>query len=193
MARKREFDADEALERAIEVFHRKGFASTSMRDLVDHMGIGRGSLYETFGSKEQLFVRALTRYADRSLEGMVACLEDADDPLEGIRDLLHKVVDNHAGNPDRSGCMVVNTIVELAPSDPAFADTFRSVWSRLEAMIEAALVRAQAEGRIGAGQSPRALARFLVGTIQGLAVRGKYNPDKRGLADVADTALAVLA
>jgi len=98
MARKREFDADEALERAIEVFHRKGFASTSMRDLVDHMGIGRGSLYETFGSKEQLFVRALTRYADRSLEGMVACLEDADDPLEGIRDLLHKVVDNHAGS-----------------------------------------------------------------------------------------------
>jgi TetR/AcrR family transcriptional repressor of nem operon len=193
MARKREFDEDEALEKALLVFHRQGYAATSMQDLVDHMGIGRGSLYEAFGSKEQLFARALTRYAERSMDMMVECLEAADDPVQGIRDLLHRTVENHAGNPDRSGCMVVNTIVELAPQDPAFADTFRSVWSRLEAMLEAALARAQREGRIDPGRSPKALARFLVGTIQGLAVRGKYDPDRQGLADVADTALAALA
>jgi len=193
MARKREFDEDEALEKALEVFHRQGFAATSMQDLVDAMGIGRGSLYETFGSKEELFARALRRYAERSLDGMLACLLAADDPVRGIADLLGKVVDNHAANRDRSGCMVVNTIVELAPQDPAFADTFRSVWSRLEGALEAALARAQAQGRIPADRSPKALARFLVGTIQGLAVRGKYDPDREGLADVADTALAALA
>lgn len=192
MARKREFDVDEALEKALEVFHRQGFAATSMQELVDHMGIGRGSLYETFGSKEQLFVRALTRYADRSVAAMVDCLEAADDPLEGIRALLDKTVSTHAENPDRSGCMVVNTIVELAPRDPAFADTFRSAWRRLEEALEAALERARAEGRIDPGRSPRALARFLVGTIQGLAVRGKYDPDRQGLADVTDTAMAAL-
>jgi TetR/AcrR family transcriptional repressor of nem operon len=193
MARKREFDADEALERALEVFHRKGFAATSMQDLVDAMGIGRGSLYEAFGSKEALFVRALRRYAERSLASMVDCLEAADDPMQGIGDLMRKIVENHACNPDRSGCMVVNTIVELAPQDPAFADTFQDVWRRLEEALEAAVAKAQVEGRIGRGRSPRALARFLVGTIQGLAVRGKYDPDRGGLADVADTALAALA
>jgi TetR/AcrR family transcriptional repressor of nem operon len=193
MARKREFDEDEALEKALALFHKQGYAATSMQDLVDHMGIGRGSLYETFGSKEELFVRALTRYAERSLADMVACLEAADDPMQGIRNLMHKVAETHAGNPDRSGCMVVNTIVELAPQDPAFAETFRSVWRNLEAVLEAALTRAQAEGRIGPERSPRALARFLAGAIQGLAVRGKYDPDRQGLRDVADTALVALA
>jgi TetR/AcrR family transcriptional repressor of nem operon len=193
MARKREFDEDEALEKALELFHRQGFAATSMQDLVDAMGIGRGSLYEAFGSKEELFARALRRYADRSLDMMLGCLAQADDPLEGIAVLMHKVVDNHAENRERSGCMVVNTIVELAPQDPAFADTFRLVWSRLEAALEAAVKRAQARGQVPADRSPRALARFLAGTIQGLAVRGKYDPDREGLADVADTALAALA
>lgn len=193
MARKRKYDEDEALEKALALFHRQGFAATSMQDLVEAMGIGRGSLYEAFGSKEELFARALRRYAERSLDGMLACLEAVDDPLEGIAGLLHKVVDTHATNRDRSGCMVVNTIVELAPQDPAFADTFRSVWSRLEGALEGALARAQAQGRIPAGRSPRALARFLAGTIQGLAVRSKYDPDREGLADVADTALAALA
>jgi TetR/AcrR family transcriptional repressor of nem operon len=193
MARKREFDADEALEKALEVFHRQGFAATSMQDLVDAMGIGRGSLYEAFGSKEELFARALRRYAERSLDGMLTCLLAQDDPVRGIGDLLHKIVDTHATNRERSGCMVVNTIVELAPQDPAFADIFRSVWSRLESALETALARAQAQGRIPPDRSPRALARFLAGTIQGLAVRGKYDPDRQGLTDVADTALAALA
>lgn len=192
MARTKEFNPDEALERALELFHKKGYASTSIQDLVEVMGIGRGSLYETFGSKEELFTRALNRYADRSYEMMLACINDAPDPVSGIRALIEKMADMHADNPDRSGCMVVNTIIELAPHHPDFVETFRRVWGRLEDLLEETLARAQEEGQIGSGKSPRALARFLSGTVQALAVRGKYDPDREGIHDITEMALAAI-
>ena len=173
------------------LFWEQGYEATSMQDLVDAMEIGRGSLYETFGSKEQLFERALSRYVDRGLSAMIACVENAADPLEGVRSLLRGAVQ---GRSDSSccGCFMVNTAVEMTQRSPEVAEVLRSSWSRLEKTIVAALVRAQESGQLSADKKPRALARFVVTTIHGLAVQSKYVRGRSHLSDVVEVAVSAL-
>lgn len=87
MARPKEFDPNEALERAMLLFWEKGFQATSMRDLVQAMGINRGSLYDTFGSKEELYQAAIDRYCDEQTAGMIDMLSAPGEP----KDVLERV------------------------------------------------------------------------------------------------------
>ena len=192
MARHKEFEPDEALDKAMELFQRQGFAATSMQDLVDHMGIGRGSLYHAFGSKQELFQRALTRYATRNLGDMVALIERADAPLEAIRALFRGISQSHCENSTRSGCLFVNTTVEMAPHDSGVSSDLQSSWKRLENSFARALKRAQDAGDLRADKKPRALARFLVNSLQGLSVQAKYSQCKATARDVVDIILQSL-
>lgn len=192
MARAKEFDPDEALDRALDLFWDRGFSATSMQNLVDTMGIGRGSLYETFGSKENLFAEALDRYAARSVDFMVQTITDSEEPLEGIRTLIRGFARSAANGGNTRGCLMVNTIVELAPHDEAMAEILRRHWGRVENAITKVLRRAQDTGDLDRAKKPRALARHLVNTIQGLAVQGKYVRTRSSANDVADIALSVL-
>jgi len=190
MARPREFDLDQVLDTAMDVFWRKGYHATSMADLVEATGLHRGSLYAAFGSKAELYDRAVDRYMSavtlrRALAG------GRDKPVgKLLREVFDDIIESAVTDDTRRGCLMTNTAVELAAHQPQIADRVRSTVAELEDLLASRFELAQATGEIDRDQSPRALARFVLSTIQGLRVMAKMRPDRTALQDVASVALA---
>jgi TetR/AcrR family transcriptional regulator, transcriptional repressor for nem operon len=191
MARPKEFDEDVVLQRAMEMFWERGYQATSTADLVEHLGIGRASLYGTFGSKHELFLRALDRYVDARVESLTAVLTTPGPVLPAIETVVNLFV-KRASDLERPGCMVVNTAAELGPSDALAARRVQSTWSSLESTLASALLRARAQGEISEDKNPDAIASFLTVFIQGLLVVGKGAPNPKRLRLAAGQALSIL-
>ncbi|GAA4105545.1 helix-turn-helix domain-containing protein [Actinomadura miaoliensis] len=192
MGRTREFDVDAAVADAMELFWRRGYAATSIQDLVAATGIGRGSLYAAFGSKDGLYEAALRRYAEESLGRMRERLE-RDEPVRVVlRDLLLELVDDTVADPARRGCLMTNTAVERLPGDPLAGRVVGRAFDLLAELVAAALRRGRERGELPPDADVTALADFLVTTIQGLRVQGKAGADRRRLSAVVDTALGAL-
>ncbi|MFC5146968.1 TetR/AcrR family transcriptional regulator [Streptomyces aureoversilis] len=192
MARTKEFDPDAALQSAVELFWRRGYEATSMADLVGHLGIARASLYATFGSKRELYLKALQRYSEQHSPRIAEELSRPGPALPAVRRLVTRFADEAADDELRRGCFVTNTAVELAPHDPAAARGVEESWLALEAALTAALTRAQEQGELPAGRDPVALARMLLVLMQGMRVVGKAVPGRARLRDAAAQALALL-
>ncbi|MGW7585426.1 TetR/AcrR family transcriptional regulator [Kitasatospora sp. NPDC054768] len=191
MARTKEFDPDAALQAALELFWRRGYEATSMADLVERLGIARASIYATFGSKRELYLRALERYCEQSDSARLLDLSRPGPALPAVRALVRRyaVTDEEEG---RRGCFVTNTAVELAPHDPAASRRVEASLDRLETLLTAALARAAAQGELPAGRDPRTLARMLVVLLQGIRVVGKTADGAPRARDAAEQALALL-
>ncbi len=192
MARTKEFNPDEALGKALELFWERGYEATSMADLVERLGIARASVYATFGGKHDLYLRALERYLETRDALVVEALSQPGPALPAVRTLVASYVADTLGDERRRGCMVVNTAVELAPRDPQAARRVASSWDTLETALTSALTRARVQGELAPGRDPRALARFLLVLLQGVRVLGRTEPDAGRLHDAAEQALSVL-
>lgn len=188
MARTKEFDPDVALRAAMNLFWRKGYEATSMQDLVDHLGLGRGSIYATFGSKHELYLLALDRYAEDLDSRALDQFSRPGPALPAVREFVEAFLADALA--DNRGCLVTNTAVEC-PRDRAIARRVESNWDGLETVLAGALTRARNQGELADGKDPRALARFLVTFVQGLRVLAKV-PDERRMRDAVDQALALL-
>ncbi|WP_030024484.1 TetR/AcrR family transcriptional regulator [Streptomyces monomycini] len=191
MGRTKEFDPSATLQAALELFWRKGYEATSMQDLVEHLGINRGSIYATYGSKHELYLRALDRYCEN--EGSVA-LERLNQPgpaLPAVRAFLRAFADEALADQDRKGCLVTNTAVELLPRDAKAERRIETALHEVESAVTGALIRAKAQGELAEGADVRAQARFLVTFIQGLRVIGKTG-DERRINDAVEQAMTVL-
>ncbi len=114
MARPKTFDVENVLDRAIDLFWVKGYAATSMEDLVKHLGINRGSLYSTFGSKHELYELALDRYLTGGRHRFNEIITDAAIPL---RDAIRALLTSSAAKSDHRGCLLVNTTMERNATD----------------------------------------------------------------------------
>ncbi|SEN96516.1 transcriptional regulator, TetR family [Actinacidiphila rubida] len=192
MARTKEFDPATALQAAMELFWRRGYEATSMADLVEHLGIARASIYATFGSKHQLYLRALRSYGETRDPALLDELSQPGPALPAVRALVRRFAAEAAADDVRRGCFVTNTAVELAPHDPAAARRVEASWDHLEAGLTAALLRARAQGELPAGRDPRLLARMLLVLLQGIRVVGKAGGDQDRARDAAEQALALL-
>jgi TetR/AcrR family transcriptional repressor of nem operon len=193
VARTKEFDPEAALQAALELFWRRGYEATSMSDLVAHLGIGRASIYATFGSKHELYLRALDRYDRAGLPPIVRELSQPGPALPAVRTVVRRYATEAADEQLRhSGCMVTNAAAELAPHDPAAARHVERNWDQLETVLHSALVRAQAQGELPADRDPLTLARMLLVLLQGLRVVGKASADPARVRDAAEQALALL-
>ncbi|MER7180115.1 helix-turn-helix domain-containing protein [Streptomyces hyaluromycini] len=193
MARTKEFDPDAALLAAMELFWRRGYEATSMADLVEHLGIGRASLYATFGSKHDLYLKALDRYQQDRLPPLLRALSRPGPVLPAVRALVRQYADESAADDLRlRGCLVTNTAAELAPHDPAAARSVERNWDRVETVLHTALVRARAQGELPADRDPLALARTLLVLLQGLRLVGKASTDPARVRDAAEQALRLL-
>jgi TetR/AcrR family transcriptional repressor of nem operon len=192
MARPREFEHDVVLDRAMRIFWSRGYEATSVQDLVDHMGIQRGSLYATFGDKRTLFFAAIDRYDRVVTAKLLAALDEPASGLEAIRQFFRlKIEWALAANRPR-GCLVTNSTTELASRDRKAANQLGAVLTKIEAAFQRAVVRAQQAGEIDPGRDPRALARFLTSSAQGLSVMAKTFPERTVLEDIVEVILTVL-
>ncbi|MEV0442089.1 TetR family transcriptional regulator [Streptomyces spectabilis] len=193
MARTKEFDPDAALQAALELFWSKGYEATSMADLVAHLGVGRASLYATFGNKHELYLKALDRYAQTREPELVEELSRPGPALPGVRILVRRfAAEASAADCRRAGCFITNTAAELAPHDEAADRRIERNWEGLETLLRAALTRARAQGEIPDDRDPRALARMLLVLLQGIRVVGKVSGGPDRVRDAAEQALALL-
>ncbi|WP_344601891.1 TetR/AcrR family transcriptional regulator [Streptomyces glaucus] len=192
MARTKEFDPDAALQSALELFWRRGYEATSMSDLVEHLGIGRASIYATFGNKRELYLKAFDRYCENRDALLLRELSRPGPALPAVRSVVRRFADEAAEEQRLYGCFVTNTAAELAPHDPEAARRVERRWDHVETLLHSALARAQAQGELPEDRDPRALARMLLVVTQGLRVVGKASSDPARVREAAEQALALL-
>jgi TetR/AcrR family transcriptional repressor of nem operon len=161
-----------------------------MTDLVEHLGVGRQSLYDTFGDKRALYLAALDHYANTGR----ACMELPDDvPVrKQLRGFFTALIARAVGDPEHGCCMMVLAAAERAPADDEVTERFCSVNDKLEKVLVRRLARAQREGEIGSHHDVFALARFLSSSAFGLQLTARGVRDRRHLEQIADTTLSIL-
>jgi TetR/AcrR family transcriptional repressor of nem operon len=192
VGRAKKFDPDVAVERAVDAFRVHGYGETSPQDLADRMGIGKGSLYNTFGSKHELFLKSLERYSDDSLTDLKAVLEGPGPIRDRIRTMLRSFVEADLQDPARCGCLIVNSVAELHDrQDPAARLLGRSL-ENTESVIRTALIAAQAAGEIGAEQDPAALAGLVQAAMVGLRVLVKTTDDRVRLNQIVEATVRAI-
>lgn len=186
MGRPKQFDPDAAIEQAMDVFWRKGYAATTPQDLVDALGIGKGSLYNTFGSKHALFERALRRYRDSQAAALIEMLEESGPVKERLRSALWLLVEMDLADPDRRGCMAVNAAAELAGTDEVATELVRRMFDRTEEAFSALVEEGQRAGEIASGRDARAAGSLLLTTVVGLRLMARVVEGPERLSRVID-------
>lgn len=193
MARPQEFDRQEVIARAMNVFWRKGFEATSIQDLVDATKLNRGSLYNAFGDKAGLFAAVMEAYAAAAPDSELVRALDAGGPARpAIETFFAALVERGAADKERRGCLIVNTASELVSRDPSVARWMEAAAHRQEKALTTLVERGQTAGEIAPWRDSRALGRFLFAAAQGLIVTGKVDPDPAVLEDIAAMSLSLL-
>jgi len=170
VGRPREFDEGAALEAAMDAFWQKGYEATSMADLCSCTGLHKGSLYQAFGDKHALFMRSLHHYADTEFKEGAAVAMQHESPLESIRALVRTVC---SYLEEGKGCLMINSMVELAPHDPEVKKLLATEGQRRIHVLTEFLMRAQQLGEIRAELVPEKLAQQLMIGLAGSAAMGK--------------------
>jgi TetR/AcrR family transcriptional repressor of nem operon len=192
MARVREFDTEAAVAAAMSTFRQKGFDGTSIQDLVEATGVGRGSLYAAFGSKEGLYLAAVDRYREDYALPLVELLRCGAPARELIREVLVSVVDEIVRDGSRQACLIVAAATERMHRDPQVAQRVRATTDSLEDALAGLITDGQASGQLSPTIDPIDAARFMVMTTHGLRVAGAINPDRRWLMSTVETAIKCL-
>ena len=192
VGRPKQFERCDALASALEIFWTKGYEATSVQDLVDAMGVNRGSLYDTFGDKRTLFVEAVEHYLSHHAGEMVEMLGSHRSPRAGLQAFFAQLVDHLTSGECCRGCLITNTAVELAPHDDEVAAVVRRSFKTVEKAFQNQLEAAIEAGELSPSLDARVLARFLLSALQGLVVMGKASVGKAVLRDVVRATLSVL-
>lgn len=177
MARPAEFDRNEVLDKAMEVFWRTGFTATSVTDLVKATNLKPGSLYGAFNSKRGLFVEVIDNYANRSLHRINQCMNEAESPLQGIYGFFMRMSREIECDQIGKGCLMVNTLLELATEDEEIRVQVTGYLARIEARLREALESAKTAGEIAADADCYSLAKLLMTGIWGLRVLSTTRPE----------------
>ncbi len=191
MPRVKEFDRTDVLKRAMDLFWSQGYEATSVQDLVDAMGINRGSLYGTFGGKHDLFMAAIDHYTDNIVTESLLRLEDGGPVKTLIRRHFERMTNPSLLMPNR-GCMMTNSAVERSACDKALAAKVDAHFGRIEDAFTALIARGQATGEVSGRHGPRRLARFLLTNFNGIRVLSKCAGSRDRVADAVEVALSVL-
>lgn len=186
MGRPKEFDPDHALSRAMELFWERGYQGTSMQDLVEHMGINRGSLYDTFGGKRALFQAALERYCAQYITALVTSLEGPGDARTVLSAALQAEVETLLDPERPHGCLLTSSALELSARDERVRVTVEENLLRIEDALCALLERTGDRGE------HRDVARALLAVLQGMVVLARSGRDRETLESVARAALSLL-
>jgi TetR/AcrR family transcriptional repressor of nem operon len=192
MPRPKEFNPDDAIEKAMQVFWHKGYEATSMEDLLAAMNLNRGSLYDTFGDKRQLFLKVMDRYCHGFVGEKFSLLDQPGPALPSLRLFIHGMIEGGLADPQRRGCLIANTVMELSPHEEEIAGTLRQALKMAEDTFFRVLDRAKQQGELKNDKDPRALARFLTTMLQGTIVMIKAGTSADVVNQTAETTLSIL-
>lgn len=191
MPRTAEFDRDRAIDAAMRLFWVRGYSATSMAQLLDAMAIGRGSFYAAFGSKQALFSLCLQRFSDRTRRILVDARTDAG-PLEAIAAFFRQTALDAPRHRVARGCMMVNSVLELADVEPALSAEAAAGLDKIEAEFAACFRDAQQRGELHSARTPEALAAAVMLINQGLRVASRTGAGRDDLQQNLNTTLGLL-
>lgn len=192
MPRVKLFKEEEVLQRAMELFWKQGFHATSIQDLVSHLGINRASLYDTFGSKEELFERALQLYRTTNKKGIVDFLNQQPSVKAGLLALFEQSIQASIKDPDAKGCFVVNTTTELLPASEDIRELAARNKADFEQIFYDHLQKGVASGEISKDKDLKTIAAMLFTLHNGIKVIAKIKPHQQELLAIVETGLSVL-
>ena len=192
MVRTRTFDPTEALSKAVDLFAAKGYANTSMEDIVQVTGVSRYGLYGTFGNKRELFEKALDKYADSIGKQSFLRLLEPEASLPDIRQIFDERVTDMCALEERKGCLVIHTAMQLAPQDPELRGVLQQFMKRMSKLFAIGLESAREKGQVKSDLDVRAAADMLTSTMFGLAVLGRAGFERATLDGIVDGAMAAL-
>jgi len=193
MPRVKLFNEEDVLEKAIELFWKKGYNYTSIQDLVEYLGINRGSLYDTFGGKKELFDKAFRRYKEMNNKMMIQFLENQSSVKEGLLKLFELPINASINNEGEvRGCFVVNTTTELLPGDEKIHSILKENKIEIERIFYNYLKKGVEKGEIAKDKDIVNISSLIYALLNGILVIGKVNPDKKYLLNIVRTGLSVL-
>jgi TetR/AcrR family transcriptional repressor of nem operon len=193
MARPRQFDPEKVLDLSMRQFWDRGYRETSVDDLVAATGVRPGSLYNAFpGGKRGLFLQTLERYSKLVVPEKLGALEQPAAGLAELRAYFDGLVGDLTTAEGRTGCLMVNSTMELAAEDSEVGAIVRDHMWRLERNAARALRNAKRHGEVPEQVDPRAKAAQLMATGMGLMVVGKTDPGRKVLETIVDAAFADL-
>ena len=190
--RAKQFDPDEVVSKAVAVFWAKGYEAASIQELQECMGIQRQSLYDTFGSKHELFLAALRFYHENIIVKNLNHLFTTSTPKKAIQQIFYQRIKD-AGNPKIiSGCLVTNTLTELGSINEEVKIQLRKTLAFMESAFLSAIQRAQDSGEISINKDANALSALLVNNLQGIFVLSKAGVSKSKMRAFAKQLLEIL-
>lgn len=192
MARPREFDEDDVIERALEVFWTQGYEATSLTDLMEATGLAKGSVYKGFGDKKSFFLRTLDAYLERGRGRLELLAASNDSPSHVLREWLRSVVDMATCTGVRRGCFATNCSVELAPHDDEVRARLTRHHRILEKILADIVSAGVAKGELKPDLDPRDGARWINTVIAGLQVIGKTGTSRKDALAMVDLAMSAL-
>ena len=187
----KQFDTEVALGKAMEVFWAHGYEAASLSELLKNMGIGKKSLYDTFGNKRSLFLKALEHYAQTVLRDVRDRLLADGSPLTNLKQVLlgWQAMHSQLGS---CGCMLGTNIADFSTDDEAIAKVMRGYLQQVEDVFYRTLTRAQAIGELSAAVDPRDMARLLLCATQGMALLGRVMEDDTTLKGTVQATVSLL-
>lgn len=190
--RPREFVIDEALDKAIGVFSKRGYHATSIGDLTEAMELTQGSIYKAFKDKRAVFLAAFDRNKAVRNEKLSRAIETGATGLERVRNALAFYVESSHGAEGQQGCLVVGSAAELAIFDEEVAQRIEASFDRNEKLMAELIEQGQGDGSIPDGIDSKATARFMLCLLQGMRVIGKTGRTRAEMATVVEVAMRTL-
>ncbi len=187
MGRHKEFDRTVVLRKAMRVFWKRGFDSTSVPDLMDAMDLSKSSFYEEFGDKNSLFEQTLDLYSDEVASKLIALLVNAPSVRKGFVLFFEEQIRGSTSPTCPGGCFLTNTAVTLETLPGPLAKKIRSSVDTIQSLFALQFKKAQDRREISKNQNPASLAILVMGTSMGINVMARLNQDPASLQKMADT------
>jgi AcrR family transcriptional regulator len=184
MARPKEFDQEKALREAVRVFSQQGFAATSTDELMRGMDVGRQSMYDTFGDKRALFLKALEMYVMESVQSINVELEKPGPALSAVRDALVTFAERDDLS-SAEGCMGLNAISEFGQRDAEVTRIIRIAARAQRQTLMRVLARAKEQGEVSSDADLESMADFFESTLAGIRMAAKAGKSRRALRNIA--------
>jgi len=190
--RPKEYDDTAVIDAAMDVFWTHGYEASSTQELCERTGLGRGSLYHAFGSKQNLYEQALRRYQELGLQAQTEILNGPGSAKDRLRALLQWGVDGDLDPARRRSCMALFSVMERSSKDPVIDRINRSYVNKLEATICHVIAVGQRNGELSGDRLALEMTRAFLASYYGLRILGQSMPDRAFLQDVLEGTLAGL-